>query len=54
MELQYKCVALLLGYTRIAGSARPGFAAVLGTFVVSAIWHGIAPGYYSVYIFHCR
>ena len=41
-------------YTRIAGSARPGFAAVLGTFVVSAIWHGIAPGYYSVYIFHCR
>lgn len=36
-------------YKRLAGSRKPGFSAVMGTFVASAIWHGIAPGYYCTW-----
>lgn len=37
-------------YKRLAGNKKPGFGSVLGTFLASAIWHGIAPGYYLSFV----
>ena len=37
-------------YKRLAGPHKPGFGSVFGTFLTSAIWHGIAPGYYLAFL----
>lgn len=37
-------------YKRLAGHKKPGFFAFMGTFLTSAIWHGIAPGYYLTFV----
>ena len=35
---------------RLAGQRKPGFGSFMGTFLASAIWHGIAPGYYLSFV----
>ena len=37
-------------YKRLAGQRKPGFGSFMGTFLASAIWHGIAPGYYLSFV----
>lgn len=58
MELQHKYVLPSYPdiwlrecvYKRLAGPHKPGFGSVFGTFLTSAIWHGIAPGYYLSFL----
>lgn len=37
-------------YKRLAGNSKPKFGSFMGTFLASAAWHGIAPGYYIAFV----
>ncbi|EPY50263.1 membrane bound O-acyltransferase [Schizosaccharomyces cryophilus OY26] len=38
-------------YLRVAKKGkRPGFKSTLSTFTVSALWHGVSPGYYTTFV----